>query len=211
MISFSQFDTGVENLDGQARIVRGVVGIGLIAFVMTTPDAPLGWYAVLPLLAIVPIFSAITGWDLLKHLLRHAGFSRRALNLSAAVRWMLGAVGVAMIGSVYAAAYLDITLGLLTVLPILGIYPVFAAIAGMDPITALYNLDRDWLNGERTEPQTAQRAIQPSTFNVIHGSRTKATGEEQKQDSQKQGPQKQGSQKQGSQKQGSQKHRTKAA
>lgn len=186
MITFSQFNTGVENLDGQARAVRGVVGAGLIAFVMTTPDAPLGWYAVLPLLAIVPIFSAISGWDPLKHLLRHAGFSRRALNLSASVRWLLGAVGVAMIGSVYVAAYLDITLGLLTVLPILGIYPVFAAIAGMDPITALYNLDWDWLDRERTEPQSTQRKAQPSTFNVIHGTRTRATGEEQKQGSQKQ-------------------------
>ena len=206
MTTFSQFNTGVENLDGQARTVRGVVGAGLIAFVMTTPDAPLGWYAVLPLLAILPIFSAITGWDPLKYLLRHAGFSRRALNLSAAVRWLLGAVGVAMIGSVYVAAYLDITLGLLTVLPILGIYPVFAAIAGMDPITALYNLDRDWLDREWTEPQTAERQAQPSTFNVIHGTRTGVTDEDQKQ-----GSQKQGSQKQGSQKQGSQKHRSKAA
>ena len=139
MTNLTTLNTGAENVDKDSRLVRGLLGAGLIAFVMTTPEAPLGWYAILPLLAILPIFTAITGWDPVKAFFQHSIISRHALHISRPVRWLVGAVGVAMIGSVYVASYIGSSLGLLAVLPILGIYPVFAAIAGMDPITALYN------------------------------------------------------------------------
>jgi hypothetical protein len=168
-------NTGVENLDKHSRALRLLIGAGLIAFVMTTPQAPLGWYAVLPLLAIFPIFTAIIGWDPLKALFLHSGFSRRALNFSRPVRWVVGATGVALIGSVYVAAYLGVSLGLLMVLPIVGIYPLFAAIAGMDPVTALYNLDREWIATQDTDD-----ARQAAAFDVIHGSKISTAEQEHK-------------------------------
>jgi hypothetical protein len=168
--------TGVENLDKYSRAMRALIGAGLVAYVMITPQAPLGWYAVLPLLAVYPLFTAITAWDPIKALFRHSSFSRRALHFSRSVRFVVGAVGVALIGSVYVAAYLGVSLGAWAVLPILGIYPMFAAIAGMDPITALYNLDRDWI-----EPQQASVKPQSATFGVIKGSKSTVSEQEDKQ------------------------------
>jgi hypothetical protein len=130
----------------------------------------------LPLLAVYPLFTAITGWTPVKALFRHSSFSRQALSFSRPVRFVVGAVGVALIGSVYVAAYLGVSLGAWAVLPILGIYPVSAAIAGMDPITALYNLDRDWI-----EPQQVSGKQQSATFSVIEGSQPTVSEQEDKQ------------------------------
>ena len=178
MINLPISETGVENLDNQSRAVRALLGAGLIAVVMTTPEAPLGWYAVLPLLAIFPIFTAITGWDPVKAFFRHATISHRALNFSGALRVIASVVGVSLIGSVYVASYLDISLGVWTILPILGIYPVFAAIAGMDPITALYNLDRDWY-----EPEAASSKPQATVFGVVNGRKSSELQSEEQQHS----------------------------
>ena len=127
----------VENLPKVSRLFRALFGAGLIAFVLTTPAAPLGWYAILPLIAVYPIFTAITGWDPMKAFFQHPWLTQRALQFTKPVRYTVAAIGVALVGSVYVAAYFNTTLGLLAILPIIGIYPVFAAIAGMDPITAL--------------------------------------------------------------------------
>jgi hypothetical protein len=108
-------------------------------------------------------------------LFQHAAVTRRALNFSRPVRWAFGALGVVLIGSVYVASFLDISLGLLMVLPIVGIYPVFAAIAGMDPVTALYNLDRQWV-----ESDDAGGTQQAAAFNVIHGNKTTAVEQDHK-------------------------------
>jgi len=177
MINLPISKTGVENLDKQSRAVRALIGAGLIVFVMTTPEAPLGWYAILPLLAVYPIFSAITGWDPVKAFFRHSSISRKALNFSRTLRVISGVLGASLIGSVYVASYLDISLGLWAILPILGIYPMFAAIAGMDPITALCNLDREWSESETvSQPQA-------TTFGVIKGSKASASETEEQQHS----------------------------
>ena len=44
------------------RISLLVLSIALISVTLST-QGPLGWYAVLPLLAIVPGISALIGWD----------------------------------------------------------------------------------------------------------------------------------------------------
>lgn len=175
MFKLTISQTGVENLDKNSRAVRLAIGAGLIAFVMTTPQAPLGWYAVLPLLAVFPVFTAIVGWDPLKAFFQHSAVSRRALNFSRPVRWALGTLGVVLIGSVYVASYLDVSLGAWMVLPIVAIYPVFAAIAGMDPVTALYNLDRPW-----EEIEEGGETQQASAFGVIHGSKPSDIEQEHK-------------------------------
>lgn len=176
MIKYSISQTGVENLDTHSRAVRALVGAGLIVFVMTTPEAPLGWYTILPLLAVYPIFSSITGWDPVKAFFRHPNISRRALHFSGLLRVVAGVLGVSLIGSVYVASYLGTSLGVFAVLPILGIYPVFAAIAGMDPVTALYNLDHSWDEAE-TSSQTSQ------AFSIIDGRKPLASEHEEQQHS----------------------------
>ncbi|WP_455212529.1 YgaP family membrane protein [Kaarinaea lacus] len=168
-------ETGVENLDKNSRLFRLLLGAGLIAFVMTTPEAPLGWYAVLPLLAIVPIFSALTGWDPIRAFFTHKTTRGWALSFSKPVRVASGVLGIALIGSVYAASFAGISLGLLAILPILGIYPVSAAIAGMDPITALYNLDQPSVTSAIANRQQYRPA-----FGVIHGNKTNNENQREK-------------------------------
>lgn len=56
----------VENLDRSSRVLRAVVGSALITCTMMATTTPLGWVALLPLIAIYPIFTAITAWDPIK-------------------------------------------------------------------------------------------------------------------------------------------------
>ena len=160
-------NSNVENLPKISRVIRGMFGAGLIAFVLTTPAAPLGWYAILPLLAIYPIFTAITGWDPIKAFFQHPWITHRALQFSNPVRYAVGAIGVALIGSVYVASYFGTSLGLLAILPILGIYPVFAAIAGMDPITALYNMDNTSVESKETKTEVVPSQQRPAVFALV--------------------------------------------
>jgi len=173
-------NTGVENLPQASRVIRGVVGAGLIAFVMTTPDAPLGWYALLPLLAVYPIFTAIIGWDPVKAFFQHPAVACRGLQLPKPARVVLGVTGILLIGSVYVAAFFGSALGLLAILPIIGIYPVAAAITGMDPITALYNMDNNLIEGEVTRSLPAESGQRPAVFEVVHGNKVSATRGEEK-------------------------------
>ena len=52
-----------ENLNGGQRINRILLGAALILFTMLVSVTPLGWYALLPLLATYPIFTGIYGSD----------------------------------------------------------------------------------------------------------------------------------------------------
>jgi len=173
-------NTGVENLPNVSRVIRGVVGAGLIAFVLTTPDAPLGWYALMPLLAIYPIFTAIIGWDPVKAFFQHPAVARRGLQLPKPVRFVFGAIGITLIGSVYVAAFSGSTLGLLAILPIIGIYPMFAAMTGLDPITALYNLDTTNIESEETRSETVTGAQRQVLEVVVRSNRTTAKNREEK-------------------------------
>lgn len=126
------------NLLPGSRAARLVIGAAFIAEVMTTSQMPLGLLAVLPLLAIYPIFTGLTGWDPLKEVCQSERFAHNMLHLPKLARMVIGAVGVAMLGSVYMVSGAP---GWLIVLPLLAVYPVFVAVMGEEPITALYNLD----------------------------------------------------------------------
>lgn len=52
-----------SKLNGYERFNRVAVGAVLIVFTMLTPATPLGWLAVLPLVATLPIFSGLFGYD----------------------------------------------------------------------------------------------------------------------------------------------------
>ena len=126
----------VENLGQTSRVLRALTGAALIGVTMQSGAAPLGWLAVLPLLAIYPMFTAISGWSPLKALFGQSYQGREYSNgqLSTATRVILAATGVVAIGSVYTVSG---PVGNLIILPLLGIYPVFTAILGEEPVTAL--------------------------------------------------------------------------
>jgi hypothetical protein len=50
-------------LSNNERVNRIGVGAVLIIFTMLTPAAPLGWLAILPLIATLPIFCGLFGYD----------------------------------------------------------------------------------------------------------------------------------------------------
>ena len=52
------------------RTNRVVIGAIMILFTMLTPVAPLGWFAVLPLLGTLPIFAGMYGIDPVSKLVR---------------------------------------------------------------------------------------------------------------------------------------------
>ena len=126
----SNYET-VENLNSASRVLRAVTGAALILFTMSSTATPLGWLAVLPLVAIYPIFTAITGWSPFR-----SSRQEQSSQLSPAARVTLGAVGAAAIGSVYTVSG---SLGSMAVLPLLGVYPVFTAITGYEPFSGLYH------------------------------------------------------------------------
>jgi hypothetical protein len=173
-------NTGVENLSNVSRAIRGSIGVGLIAFVMTTLAAPLGWYALLPLLAVYPIFTAIVGWDPAKAFFQNTAVARRGLRLSKPVRLVLGATGASLIGSVYVAAFFGGSLGLLALLPLIGIYPIAAAITGVDLITALYNMDNTLVDVKQPSNIAATSFQRPAVFEVIRGHKAAVKRREEK-------------------------------
>ena len=126
------------NLSKSSRAARLVIGVALIVGVMTTSLAPLGLLAVLPLLAIYPVFTGMTGWDPLREFCKSERITDCLLHLPTPARMVIGAIGIAMLGSVFVVSGAP---GWLIVLPLLAVYPVFIAVIGEEPITALYNID----------------------------------------------------------------------
>lgn len=52
-----------QELNIHERINRIGLGAVLIVFTMLVPVAPLGWLAILPLIATLPIFAGMFGYD----------------------------------------------------------------------------------------------------------------------------------------------------
>jgi hypothetical protein len=65
------------NLNRWDRATRIAGGFGLIAAVMFTEASPLGWWMVLPLLAVYPVLTGGMGNDPLLDLLRIQRMQRR--------------------------------------------------------------------------------------------------------------------------------------
>ena len=70
-----------ENLTTGQRVNRILLGAAVIVFTMLVNVAPLGWVAVLPLLATYPVFAGIYGNDPLTDLAKR-GYAGTANALS---------------------------------------------------------------------------------------------------------------------------------
>ena len=57
--------TGAKKLNASFRIAYAVLASIAIGAVLVNPVTPLGWMAILPLIAVYPVFGAITGVDIL--------------------------------------------------------------------------------------------------------------------------------------------------
>ena len=82
------------------------------------------------------MFTALVGWCPLKAIVaRLKNNTVEDVRLSGYTRVLLGAFGITAIGSVYLASG---PLGAAALLPLIGIYPVFMAIIGEEPVSALF-------------------------------------------------------------------------
>ena len=115
--------TELNNISENSRAARMLIGIIFIAEAMTTKGA-LGAIAVLPLLAIYPIFTAFIGWDPVKAACQQRSFINCMLNFSRSARTALLVLGVAMFAPVFLVSGAP---GWLILLPLAAIYPIYLA------------------------------------------------------------------------------------
>lgn len=119
------------------RYTRAAAALVLILYPMLTTQAPLGLIAVLPLIAIYPMFTAVVGWDPVRYVLNNSE--------TAGINQKVARVGLVIIGTGLIGATMLTTvnpIGGLAVLALLGILPLFVAIFGENPITALIESSR---------------------------------------------------------------------
>jgi len=119
-------DTGTNTLTFAERVLRVAVGSALIGSVFTTTASVLGWQVLLPLLGSYAVVSGMTGTGILSSFLD---------NRSALYRGVQIALSASLISTVFIAN--TAPLGLITLLPMIGIYTALAALLGQSPVSAV--------------------------------------------------------------------------
>jgi hypothetical protein len=127
------------DLTTSQRVARTAAALVMFLYPMTTAASPLGIIALLPLIAIYPMFSAVVGWDPVRYVLE--GNKEWGISQTVA-RAGLVVIGTGLIGAPMLASVNPI--GGLSLLALLGILPIFAAIFGENPVTALIESNRGY-------------------------------------------------------------------
>lgn len=124
------------DLTASQRVARTAAALVMFLYPMTTAASPLGIIALLPLIAIYPMFSAVVGWDPVRYVLsdKERGISQTVARAGLVV------IGTGLIGATMLASVNPI--GGLSLLALLGILPIFVAILGENPVTALVESSR---------------------------------------------------------------------
>lgn len=118
----------------RTRMLRAVVALIMVAYPALGDGATMGVFALLPLIAIYPMYTAVVGWDPVKYFMDVAEPLGRAVQLQWAARLVLAIIGSVMIG---ATLTVHGELGWFGLLALLAIGPVFIAIIGENPLHAL--------------------------------------------------------------------------
>lgn len=119
-------------LSTSQRVARAGAALVMLFYPMTTAASPLGLIALLPLIAIYPMFSAIVGWDPVRYVLY--GDNDWCISQTVA-RAGLIVIGTGLIGAtLLSEAY---PMGGLVILALVGTLPIFVAILGENPVSAL--------------------------------------------------------------------------
>lgn len=117
--------TEMKTLTMIERILRVAVGSAFIGSIFTTAGV-LQWQVLLPLLGSYAVVSGITGIGILRTFLDDQPALYRSFQL---------ALSAVLIGSVFIAN--TAPLGLMVLLPMLGIYNALAALLGQSPVNAI--------------------------------------------------------------------------
>ena len=118
----------------RTRLVRAIAALVMVGYPMVSGGTPIGIFALLPLIAIYPMYTAVVGWDPVKFLMEVAEPKGRSAQLQWAARFVLAMTGVVMIGTTLTISG---EVGWYGLLALFAIVPVFIAIMGENPVDAL--------------------------------------------------------------------------
>ena len=136
-----------KNMGDGDRVIRVLIGALLTGYTMGLNIEPLGWFSVLPLLAIPVVMTAIMGWDPLYSL---ANFSTSKSTSVTTLGFMASNLGKTdtivryVVGSAMLVATLlfsPVPIGLVALIPLAAAILILTSIAGWDPIYATFRLD----------------------------------------------------------------------
>lgn len=114
------------NLYRGERIARVTLGAAMIGTVYLADTGALGWEALLPLLAIYPIFTGLIGFDPIRNILQPTSIGYR----------LGSAVASAML--IAATAFATAPLGLNAAWALIGVIPMVAAVTGRSAASLLF-------------------------------------------------------------------------
>jgi hypothetical protein len=123
-----------ENLSSLSRAIRITISISFIWISVSVPG-PLSILFLLPLLAIYFFATGLLAWDPINELFRHE--KPGAIRMGKTLRTIYGLTGALLISSVFVSPVAP--LGWLAIMPLVAIYPIFGAIAGLDLLDAAFN------------------------------------------------------------------------
>jgi hypothetical protein len=127
-------DTSTDRLTPTERVARVAIGIGLLSSVAVA-DGPLGWAAILPLLAIYPVLTGVMGIEPARTFFERDSVAYRAAQLT---------VGGTLVGSVFVTSqFAAVPMEVLAIVPLIGVYYVLAGILGRAPLASVDESMRD--------------------------------------------------------------------
>jgi hypothetical protein len=130
------------------RLIRAAVALAMLGSAMYSPANPLDIVALLPLIAIYPMFTAVVGWDPVQFIINTAQSQGRRARVRLAARILLAGISAAMIS---ATLMVSGELGWYSLLALAAIVPMFLAILGEDPIEALCESSEHWRQVDETQ------------------------------------------------------------
>ena len=135
-------------LNTAARVRRIAIGSIFIGFVMNT-TGPLGYLAVLPLLAIYPILTGLFGEDPVDGLLANwqGGFEGECFRPSSRVALL--ALGGVAIGALMLSPE---SVGLRATLALVAVYPIMAGLFGEDLVSIALGFGKEKQQTQKVEP-----------------------------------------------------------
>ncbi len=126
MNTIANQNNGTNTLTFAERVLRVAVGSAFIGSVFAATTTVLHWQVLLPLIGSYAVVSGITGTGIL------SSFLDNQPGLYRGVRF---ALSVGLIGTVFIAD--TAPLGLIAILPLVGIYTALATLLGQSPMTSV--------------------------------------------------------------------------
>ncbi len=143
----------LDRLTTAERVARTVVGVALLSTAYIV-SGPMGWGALLPLLAIYPILTGVMGQEPLRFIFTRGSVAYRTAQL---------AIGGALVGSAFvSSAFAAVPTEVFTLLPLMGVYYVLAGILGQAPLAFMAEpVEYDAVSG--TGARASATVVTPAT------------------------------------------------